>query len=229
MAERFGGHVEVHRSGSELLAEGVAAPTPRLLLSGWACRQRLLPDGRRQSFGFVIPGDLIGVAVESSPLARVGVFALTRTESVDASALRAAALDPAAHPSLARFMAAIASMDEQRLLDHVVRLGRYTAYERVAHLLLELSDRLAVAGLGDERRFPLPITQECLADALGLSVVHVNRILQQLRRERLIEISAGQVMLLDRSALNQVADYVPPPRTDGLNGARTRAWRWRAF
>ena len=87
------------------------------------------------------------------------------------------------------------------------RLGRQTGYERTAHLLLELGDRLAAAGLGDGRRFPMPLTQESLADALGLSVVHVNRILQQLRRERLIELRSGEAVLIERDLLVGVADY----------------------
>jgi CRP-like cAMP-binding protein len=214
LVERLAGHIEEHRAGAELLAEGTLHPTPRLLLSGWACRQRLLPDGRRQIFGFLVPGDLIGFCVQPRPLALVGTVALTRAETADVSALRTAALDAEAHPGLARILAAAAAMEEERLLDHVVRLGRHTAYERVGHLLLELRERLAVAGLGDDRRFPLPVTQEVLADALGLSVVHVNRILQQLRRERLIELGAGQVVLLDPGGLNQLADY-GAPRTEG--------------
>jgi CRP-like cAMP-binding protein len=117
---------------------------------------------------------------------------------------------PATSPGLAKAVGLCESTEEARLLDHVVRLGRHTAYERVAHLLLELRERLAAAGLGDDRRFPLPVTQEVLADALGLSVVHINRILQQLRRERLIETRAGQAVLLDPELLVQVADYGPP-------------------
>ncbi|HTK36561.1 MAG TPA: Crp/Fnr family transcriptional regulator [Caulobacteraceae bacterium] len=214
LVDRLGAHAEEHRPGAELTAQGSSHPVPRLMLSGWACRQRLLPDGRRQIFGFVLPGDLISFYAQSRPLTQVSITALTRVETADASALKAAALDGGAYPALARIMAATASQDEERLLDHVVRLGRHTAYERVAHLLLELRERLAAAGLGDDRRFPLPITQEALADALGLSVVHINRILQQLRRERLIEMRTGQVVLLDPNLLNQVSDYQPPTVRD---------------
>jgi DNA-binding transcriptional regulator LsrR (DeoR family) len=69
---------------------------------------------------------------------------------------------------------------------------------------------MAVVGLGDDRRFPMPLTQESLADALGLSTVHVNRTLQQLRRERLIEIAGGEVLLLDADLLASLADGTAP-------------------
>jgi CRP-like cAMP-binding protein len=209
LVERLAVSREEHRAGTELLAEGEAVRPPRLIVSGWAVRQRLLPDGRRQIFSFLVPGDGVGFCSQPHPLAMASTYALTRVETVDASSLRTAARDEAAHPGLAEVLAAGSRLDEARLLDNVVRLGRQTAYERVAHLLLELRDRLEIAGLGDQRRFPLPATQEVLADALGLSVVHINRILQQLRREKLIELHSGRVSLLDPEVLASVADYRP--------------------
>lgn len=207
IVERTLGTREEHRAGAELLAEGAAMRPPRLIVSGWAVRQRLLPDGRRQIFSFLVPGDGIGFCINPHPLAMAATTALTRIETVDATLVRAAARDGAAHPGLAEVVAAGARLDETRLLDNMVRLGRQTAYERVAHLLLELRDRLVVAGLADELRFPLPATQETLADALGLSVVHINRILQQLRREKVIELHSGRVTLLNPDLLVAIADY----------------------
>jgi hypothetical protein len=90
-------------------------------------------------------------------------------------------------------------------------LGRQTAYERVAHFLLEVQRRLEIAGLGDGQRFPLPLTQEIMGDALGLSIVHVNRTLQQLRRERLIELRSGVTILLQRDLLASIANFQPAP------------------
>ena len=100
-------------------------------------------------------------------------------------------------------------MEQARLLDQLVRLGRSTASERVAHLLLEIADRLTLTGVGDERNFPFPPTQQVLADLLGLSMVHINRTLQQLRREKLIELKAGRFILLDRVGLIALAGYAP--------------------
>lgn len=189
--------------GEQLIAEGAAAPRPRFVVSGWACRQRLMPDGRRQIFSLLLPGDAFGF--EPRP-ALSGVVALTALEMVDASAVQDAVRRGAA-PGLARALAAANTLEEALLLDHAVRLGRLTAVERVAHFLLELQQRLEIAGLGDRQRFPLPLTQEILADALGLSIVHVNRTLQQLRRGGLIELRSGVAILLQPEALAKACDY----------------------
>jgi len=200
---------ERHGPGEQLLAEG-AVYRPRFVVSGWACRQRLMPDGRRQIFSLLLPGDSVGFGTRP---ALSSVVALTALETVDAAALQEAVRRGAA-PGLARALAAAEVVDDALLLDHAVRLGRLTAFERVAHFLLELQQRLEVAGLGDRQRFPLPLTQEMLADALGLSIVHVNRTLQQLRRAALIELRSGVAILLEPDALAQLCDYrttVPVP------------------
>ncbi|OYX36274.1 MAG: hypothetical protein B7Y99_02220 [Caulobacterales bacterium 32-69-10] len=209
IVERLADTREEQQSGSELVTERVAVRAPRLIVSGWAVRQRLLPDGRRQIFSFLIPGDGVALSNRDRPTALASTVAMTRLETVDASALIAAASDRAAYPGLAAVLDVSSRVDEARLLDNITRLGRQTAYERVAHLLLELRDRLGVVGQADGQRFPLPATQEVLADALGLSVVHVNRILQQLRREKLIQYQSSRVTLLNSGVLASIADYRP--------------------
>lgn len=194
---------ERHSPGEQLIGEGAALQRPRFVVSGWACRQRLMPDGRRQIFGFMLPGDPIGFRHRPSLCT---VVALTALETVDASGLQDVIRRGVA-PGLARAMAAAEITEDALLLDHAVRLGRLTAYERVAHFLLELQGRLEVAGLGDRQRFPLPLTQEILADALGLSIVHVNRTLQQLRRSGMIELRSGVAILLQPEALANLCDY----------------------
>lgn len=197
---------ERHGPGEELIAEGQGARRPRFVVAGWAARQRVLPDGRRQIFSLILPGDNLGFADRGAPPAPWSVAALTALETVDAEPVLEAASDGRA-PGLARAFTAVAYEEGRLLLDHMVRLGQQTAYERVAHFLLELSRRLQIAGLGDGQRFPLPLTQEMLADTLGLSIVHVNRTLQQLRRERLIELRSGVAILLQPQALRDVAAY----------------------
>ena len=199
---------ERHSAGEELVAEGQAARRPRFVVSGWASHQRILSDGRRQIFGFSVPGDGIGVSDRTTQPALSSIVAITSIETVDAEPVLDAAFGGRA-PGLARALSISAVLEQMLLLDHMVRLGRQTAYERVAHFLLELQRRLEQAGLGDGHRFPLPLTQEILADALGLSIVHVNRILQQLRRERLIELRSGVAILLQPDHLASVADYRP--------------------
>jgi CRP-like cAMP-binding protein len=199
---------ERHGPGEQLTAEGEAAGRPRFVVSGWACRQRLMPDGRRQIFSLLLPGDGFGFA--SRP-ALSSVVALTALETVDASAIQDAVRRGAA-PGLARALAGAELLEDSLLLDHAVRLGRLTAFERVAHFLLELQQRLEITGLGDRQRFPLPLTQEMLADTLGLSIVHVNRTLQQLRRAGLIELRSGVAILLQPDSMARICDY----RTTGF-------------
>jgi CRP-like cAMP-binding protein len=212
---QLGERRERHTSGEELIAEGQAGARARFVVSGWACRQRVLPDGRRQIFGFALPGEVIGLGARPAPPALDTTVALTALETVDAEPVIEAAQSGKA-PGLARALQQAELLQSAQLLDHMVRLGRQTAYERVAHFLLELQTRLHQAGLGDQQRFPLPLTQELMADVLGLSIVHVNRTLQQLRREKLIELRSGVAILLQRDLLVSVSDYRPagPQRTD---------------
>jgi CRP-like cAMP-binding protein len=190
------------RAGTELLVEG-GAEGPKLLLSGWAAYQRMLSDGRRQILGLLVAGDLLGDALQSRPPA-CSVVALTDVVTADASAL-VTAVRAGASPGLARAFGSARREHDAQVLGAIVRLGGLTAFERVAHLLLELGDRMAGNGLGARDRYAMPLTQEVLSDALGLSIVHTNRTLQQFRREGLIELRAGRALLLDRKALQRIA------------------------
>jgi CRP-like cAMP-binding protein len=177
-------------SGAEFLCDA----NPQLLLEGWACRQRILPDGRRQIFDLVLPGDMIGFRAFPGPMDGLAVMPLTHLRTADISSLRTAALK-GAYPGLAQILKLSHLVEERRLISHVVRLGRLSAYERVVDLLVEVRDRLATVGLGAEGRFPFPVTQAVLSDLLGLSPVHINRVLQQLRHEGRLEMAAGQFAL----------------------------------
>jgi CRP-like cAMP-binding protein len=106
-----------------------------------------------------------------------------------------------------------------------MRLGRQTALERTAHLFLELRQRLAAVGLADGARFPLPLTQEVLADTLGLSIVHMNRTLQQLRREGLVEVKSGWARLLDPAALAARCAFAAPAPAPAASEKRSFAAR----
>ena len=205
LVRAMGDRRERHAPGEQLASEGSTALHPRMIVSGWACRQRLMPDGRRQIFSILLPGDGFGFA-EGPELA--SIVALTALETVDAGSLVDAARKGSA-PNIARAIAAAGILEDALLLDHAVRLGRLTAFERVAHFLLELQQRLETAGLGDRQRFPLPLTQEIMADALGLSIVHVNRTLQQLRRAGMIELRSGVAILLQPDSMAKLCDYRP--------------------
>jgi CRP-like cAMP-binding protein len=163
------------RPRQELLSEGRAVETPLLLIDGWAARIRLLVDGRRQIVSLMLPGDVIGTSELPDPISTSTILALTPVRVCAAPALGgSAALDLAYAVSRAH--------DEAHLLAQVTRLGRMNAQERILDLLLELYERLDLAGLVRNNGFDVPLTQETMSDALGLTPVHVNRMLQAARK-----------------------------------------------
>lgn len=194
---------------SELCVEGRVQP-PLILLSGWACYQRLLGDGRRQIISFLLPGDIIGSVLRNGQPAAQMAAALTSVVVADARPLLQVGAADSSLPGLFTALNRIAYDDEVRLRDHVVRLGRQTAYERVVHLMLEIRSRLQAVGQVADDSFAVPVTQEVMADALGLSVVHINRTLQQIRRDRLFELRSGQVKLRHIELMEAMADWAPP-------------------
>lgn len=180
------------------------APTPRLkwILSGWCCEMRVLPDGRRQIFSFAVPGD----PVLSRPINTANpcsVVALTSVECIDVAQTLARAKE-ADRIEISRAMNHALNLAQERRYEDIIRLGRRSALQRLADLLLELHDRLAEIGMVDERGFYLPLTQEHLADALGLSVVHVNRSLKTLRLDGLATFRFGRVSHIDRARLGEL-------------------------
>ncbi|WP_326522734.1 Crp/Fnr family transcriptional regulator [Sphingomonas sp.] len=178
----------------ELIREGAEIARPMLLVQGWAARARILPDGRRQFMSFVLPGDLIGECRQPRPIASSSVVTLTDTTICTPP--------PGAHfPTLAEAYAISGAVEEAYLLAHITRLGRMSAQERIADLFLELRERLDLAGLTNGDTYALPVTQETLADALGLTSVHVNRMLQELRRQGDLRWQQGQVQLLHSDRL----------------------------
>lgn len=203
--------------GTEIIHEGQALDRPSALMAGWACRFRVLPDGRRQIFDFTLPGELYGMCHRPQAVALSTSVTLTPAVIADARIISEAVLHkPAQYANLEAALFSTASLDEAYLLNQLVRIGRQTAYERVAHLILELHQRLQSVGLADDWTYALPLTQEILADALGLSVVHLNRTLQQLRREGLIEFKSGKMTILQPGALETAANFRPPKITNAM-------------
>jgi CRP-like cAMP-binding protein len=196
-----------HAAG-EVLCDERRSQAPGFLVSGWAAWERRLPDHRRQIVRFLLPGDSLGLDEGPRDTSGLRAVALTRLTVLDASILPPAfaAGDPQWR-TVGEALAEGGRRFERQLVDHIVRLGRQTAVERISHLLLELRDRLKAADLGSDTEFPLPLTQEMLADATGLSNVHVNRTLQQLRRDRLLDLRYGIAVLLRPDDLEALADY----------------------
>ncbi len=184
--------------------------SPRIILSGWACRQRTLGDGRRQIVSFMLPGDPCHGLERPTIPGTCTVVALTAVVLADAKTLETAVnVNPSLYPGLTRAVRLLSIYESLSLQDQVVRLGRQTAYERMVHLLLELHERLDTVDMVINNVFPMPLTQEVLADALGLSIVHVNRTLQQIRRDGILEVRGGSVTILDMEVMLALSDFTP--------------------
>lgn len=202
-----------HARDAQLVPQG-ASPL-RFLVEGWGCRIRRLADGRRLIFSFVTPGDVLGLSV-AHPAGFCDIVALTPGRTVDIEPLRRllARGDPA-HAPITRALNEANRIAEAHLLDHMVRLGAYGAYMATAHLLLELHDRLKRVGLAHAGRFALPVGQRTLALALGLSSVHLNRTLRELRADGHVEHGAGWILLPDPEHLARTVDFMPPTPAQG--------------
>lgn len=184
-----------------IIEEGTHVTTPRIILAGWAGRTRIFADGRRQILSLMLPGDLVGKCRQSRPLAATGVVALTDVTLCPAPEPRHAKL------GLAEAYARSGALEEFYLFRQIARLGRMSAYERIVDLLLEVRDRLAAVALGPKNSFHFPITQEALADLLGLTSVHVNRTLKALRQDGLIDLRSGTIDIKDPAALETLVEY----------------------
>ncbi len=193
-------------AGRDLVHQGQTEQAAYILASGWACSYKLLEDGQRQIVDFQIPGDFLGlrsVLLKVSdhsiePVTDIEVTEILVTDLLDAFAQT---------PRLATAVLWAASRDEAMVVEHLVGIGRRDAAERMAHFLLELGARLSLVGLGSRAGYACPLTQYLLADAIGLSAVHVNRVLRQLREQGLVTCRDGFVTFDDYDRLVEFAHF----------------------
>lgn len=204
-----------HAAGEEIVSEGERPQAVTLCLEGWACRSKSFADGRRQIVGLLLPGDLFDLDVRLLPAHDHAVVALTPVVVAELAAedLQRIAED---HPQLARALRRDALIQAAIQREWIVNVGRRSAPERIAHLLCELFHRLAAVGLTDGRACELPLTQTEIADATALSVVHVNRVLQQLRSAGLLRLHGKQMELPDPAGLQRLAQFDPGYLAAGL-------------
>jgi len=192
----------------ELLPERKPSDGLHLIVEGFACRCKLLPDGRRQILGLLLPGDLVDLRL--IPLGRldhsIAALSAVRTSLVSASAMLSA-VDR--HPRLGRALWWLAAVEESITQQWLVNVGYRNAYERVAHLLCEVYWRLESVGLAQDNQCRFPLTQTELGDAVALSAVHINRTLMGMRRASLVRLHGGRLELLDRRALQAAASFDP--------------------
>jgi CRP-like cAMP-binding protein len=192
----------------DLVREGEKPRSVNVVLEGWACRYKQLPDGRRQVVSFFIPGDLCDANVFILKEMDHSIGAITR--------VRYAEIMPSDFEDLmtqspritqALWWHELVSAAVSR--EWTTNVGQRSAYERIAHLFCELFLRLRQVGLTDDDSCDFPLTQVDIADATGLTSVHVNRTLQELRRDGLIELSGKRLTIPDFQALMDAAMFNP--------------------
>ena len=193
-------------AGRDMVHQGQTDQSAFILASGWVCSYKLLSGGARQIVDFQIPGDFLGLR---SLLFRASDHTIEPVTRVEASEVLARDLVDTFSdtPRLATAVLWAASRDEAMVVEHLVGIGRRDAKERMAHFLLELGARLKLVGLGSAAGYACPLSQYLLADALGLSAVHVNRVLRELREDGLVTFQHGQVVIHDLDALVRLADF----------------------
>lgn len=194
-------YVRAHQS---LAREGELQHHVHLISEGWACRYKLLPDGRRQITALFLPGDYCELGWTCDAAASQHVVALTnvRTVRLPCRDLRQKAVnDPEVHDFLLHDVRVSADMQTE----WIVNLGRKSALEKLSHLFCELYYRLKAAKLTCGDQCAMPLTQLDLADITGLTPVHVNRTLQEMRTLGLIELRSRWLRIPDIKRLRQVA------------------------
>lgn len=190
----------------DLIREGDRPGPVFVILDGWAYRYKILPSGTRQVLAFLMPGDSCDLHV--ALLAEMDHGIQTVTSASVATIGRdemAAILD--SHPNIARAMYTAQLIDEGTMRAWITSMGRRSSIERVAHLMCELYLRARNIGLTSETTFALPLSQLLLADSLGMTPVHLNRVLKELRLAGAMTLKRGSLVITDPVKLVQIAGF----------------------
>lgn len=198
------------RAGHGIMREGDASSTLYTLLSGWAFRYRTLNDGRRQIFNFLLPGDFIGLQHQLGQASPHGVEALTDATLCAFPNERLWDIYRS-HPGLGFDITWLCAHEELIVDENLLSVGRRSAAERIAMLLIHLYKRAESVGLGGPDGVPFPLSQQHIADALGLSLVHTNKTLKRLQTLGLYTLGNGRLKLTNPAAMARLADYYALP------------------
>ncbi|HVW55605.1 MAG TPA: Crp/Fnr family transcriptional regulator [Rhizobiaceae bacterium] len=193
--------------GATVLVEGTHSPHLYTVLQGWGFRYKLLPDGRRQILNYALPGDLIGLqsavmdemqhSVEALSPMLLCVFERDQLDDLYRN-----------YPGLAYDITWLAAREEQMLDENMLSVGRRTALERAAYLIAFLHHRAITIGVDTKGAVTIPITQQHMADTLGLSLVHTNKTIRKLINAKLIRWLDG-CQVLEFEKLTQMAGWSP--------------------
>jgi CRP-like cAMP-binding protein len=193
-------------AGAEIIRAGDDSAELYTLYAGWAFRFKTLPDGRRQILNFLLPGDLLGLQASMFDAAMHGIEALTEVQLCVLPRRKVWALFGDV-PGLAFDVTWLGSREESIVDENLTSVGRRTAAERVAALILSLYKRVKALGLVADETFAFPLTQQHIADALGLSLVHTNKTLARLRRMGMFSQTNGTMTLANPRVIERLAQY----------------------
>lgn len=201
-------HIVVSPRADIIREEEVGGPV-YTLFEGWAIRYLRLPNGARQILDVVLPGDTVGLASAVLGTVKHSVQAVT-TATLCVLQGRGFSELFSGHPGMALNLLQTRVEEEQRMDVRLSLLGRRTAEQRIGYLMLETFDRLRQRGMvHGSSTCPFPLQRRDLADAAGLSRVHVARTLESLRERRLAEIQNGTLVIFDRPRLTELTSYTP--------------------
>ena len=201
-------HIREFRKDHDIIREGDRPSQCCVLLQGLACRYKLVSGGKRQIFSFQLAGDIPDLQGLQIEVMDHNIGTLTNcTVGFVPYPVMTALMD--AYPRIARALWRDVLVETSILREWMATIGRRPAYVRIAHLLCEMMTRLAAIGKVANFVVELPITQDTVADALGLSTVHVNRVIQALRREGLITMKGGVVTAIDWEGLKVAGEFDP--------------------
>lgn len=184
---------------------------------GWACSYRDMEDGSRQVLDLYVPGDIIGLR-EFAFRRRITNLKVLSDAELCAFPKRRLGEVFAASNLLCNLFFMISARDQAILLERLINLGRRSAREKLAHFLLEMAHRLDKTCADIDNCNYLPLTQVVLADALGLSSVHVNRTLQEMRQQEFLSLSPSGIEILDRDGLLDIAGFDPEYLQEDVQG-----------
>lgn len=190
----------------DLIREGDEPGPVFVVLEGWACRYKILPSGSRQIMAFLMPGDACDLHIKLLAEMDHGIQAITpaTVATIGRETMRGI-MD--AHPNIAHAMYSAQLVDEGIMRAWIVSMGRRSSVERVAHLMCELYLRARNIGLSDGDDFAMPLSQLVLADALGMTAVHINRVLKELRIAGALALKRNSATILDPVKLVQIAGF----------------------
>jgi CRP-like cAMP-binding protein len=199
------GDVRSFKARKDILREGDKPTHVHLLLSGWGCRYNIVAHGARQITAFLLQGDVCNSRTTLLRRMDHGIGTLTPAKIAFVTPTDMEEL--LSRPSIARALWLTGLLEENALRAWIINIGRRDAAGRVAHLLCELFVRLSIVGNARSEGFDFPLTQEEMGDALGLTPVHVNRVVRHLREAGLISIKNKSVDMLDFSKLQKASSF----------------------